>query len=222
MSPTPLVTVASVGVKFRVSPTALAVAVSSPGRTAPLPYIPLLNPTDLAVALALGALLFWRRVVKVAQPAPTGGAAVRGKPALVALSALGFIAFNTVWLRIVHHFFGVDWDAGARFDSFVVQTGYAILWTLMALTVMVVAHRRATRAVWLVGAGLLGVVVVKLLLIDLSNIGGAERIVAFIVVGVLMLVVGYFAPLPPKVAAPSTDLDTDTPAADLSLEKQPS
>jgi len=49
-----------------------------------------------------------------------------------------------------------------------------------------------------VGAGLLGVVVVKLLLIDLSNAGGAERIIAFIAVGVLMLVVGYFAPLPPK------------------------
>ena len=48
------------------------------------------------------------------------------------------------------------------------------------------------------GAGLLGVVVVKLLLIDLSNAGGAERIIAFIAVGVLMLVVGYFAPLPPK------------------------
>jgi uncharacterized membrane protein len=38
-------------------------------------------------------------------------------------------------------------------------------------------------------------------LIDLSNAGGAERIIAFIVVGILMLVVGYFAPLPPK--APS-------------------
>jgi uncharacterized membrane protein len=40
-----------------------------------------------------------------------------------------------------------------------------------------------------------------LLLVDLSNVGGAERIVTFIAVGVLMLVVGYFAPLPPKVAA---------------------
>jgi uncharacterized membrane protein len=51
-----------------------------------------------------------------------------------------------------------------------------------------------------VGAGLLGLVVVKLLLIDLSNAGGAERIIAFIVVGILMLVVGYFAPLPPKAS----------------------
>jgi uncharacterized membrane protein len=86
-----------------------------------------------------------------------------------------------------------------------VQTGYAILWTLLALSLMVLAHRRAQRPLWLVGAGLLGLVVVKLLLIDLSNAGGAERIIAFIVVGVLMLVVGYFAPLPPKAPAATPD-----------------
>lgn len=40
--------------------------------------------------------------------------------------------------------------------------------------------------------------VVKLLLIDLNNAGGGARIVAFIAVGVLMLVMGYLAPLPPR------------------------
>ena len=44
----------------------------------------------------------------------------------------------------------------------------------------------------------MGLVVLKLLLVDLSNVGGVERIVVFIAVGVLMLVVGYVAPLPPK------------------------
>jgi uncharacterized membrane protein len=121
-----------------------------------------------------------------------------------------------VWLRIAHHFFGVRWDADALFGSFVVQTGYAILWTLLALTLMVLAHRRVQRPLWLVGAGLLGLVVVKLLLIDLSNAGGAERIIAFIVVGVLMLVVGYFAPLPPKAVVTATAEDVlPTNASDL-------
>ena len=41
-------------------------------------------------------------------------------------------------------------------------------------------------------------VVLKLFFVDLSNAGGGARIVTFIVVGVLMLVVGYFAPLPPR------------------------
>ena len=77
---------------------------------------------------------------------------------------------------------------------------------------MVLAHRRVQRPLWLVGAGLLGVVVVKLLLIDLSNAGGAERIIAFIAVGVLMLVVGYFAPLPPKLT-PKSPPKAAAPAA---------
>lgn len=179
---------------------ALVAAVHSSGHTAPLPYIPLLNPTDLTLALALGSLVFWRRVLLSAAPAPAGTGWVTGRRALAALAVLAFVMINTVWLRVAHHFFGVPWDADALFNSFVVQTGYAILWTLLALSMMVLAHRRAQRPLWLVGAGLLGVVVVKLLLIDLSNAGGAERIIAFIAVGVLMLVVGYFAPLPPKAA----------------------
>lgn len=186
---------------------ALLAAVHSSGHTAPLPYIPLLNPTDLTLALALGGLVFWRRVLLAALPAPAKAGWVTSRHALVALALLVFIVINTVWLRVAHHFFGVQWDASALFNSFVVQTGYAILWTLLALSMMVLAHRRVQRPLWLVGAGLLGLVVVKLLLIDLSNAGGAERIIAFIAVGVLMLVVGYFAPLPPKAAAGTAPQD---------------
>jgi uncharacterized membrane protein len=190
--------VAAIPLAVLVFAGAFVVSVSSAGRTEPLPYIPLLNPTDITIALALGALVFWRRAVIAAVPAPESAALVRSPRSLVALAALSFIAINTVWLRVAHHFFGVDWRASALFSSFVVQTGYAILWTLLALSLMLVAGRRKLRPLWLVGAGLLGVVVVKLLLIDLSNAGGAERIIAFIAVGALMLVVGYFAPLPPK------------------------
>ena len=62
---------------------------------------------------------------------------------------------------------------------------------------MITAHRKRARPVWTGGAALLGATVLKLFLIDLSNRGGSERIVVFIAVGVLMLVVGYFAPMPP-------------------------
>jgi len=43
-------------------------------------------------------------------------------------------------------------------------------------------------------------VVLKLLLVDLSGTGTVTRIVSFIGVGVLMLVIGYVAPLPAKEA----------------------
>jgi len=38
---------------------------------------------------------------------------------------------------------------------------------------------------------------VKLFFVDLSNVGGIERVVSFIGVGVLMLVIGYVSPVPP-------------------------
>ena len=70
--------------------------------------------------------------------------------------------------------------------------------SLAALFLMIGGHLRHRREVWLIGAALIGVVVAKLFFVELSNRGGLARIVSFIGVGVLLLVVGYFAPLPPK------------------------
>lgn len=42
----------------------------------------------------------------------------------------------------------------------------------------------------------MGVVVAKLFLIDLSNIGSIESVVSFLGVGLPMLVIGWFAPAP--------------------------
>ncbi len=71
----------------------------------------------------------------------------------------------------------------------------------MALALMIGGHMRSNRQLWLGGAALIGVVVIKLFFVELSNRGGMERIVSFIGVGILLLVVGYFAPLPPKHSA---------------------
>ena len=48
------------------------------------------------------------------------------------------------------------------------------------------------------GAGLMGVVVAKLFLVELGNTGTVARIVSFIAIGGLLLVVGYLAPAPPR------------------------
>lgn len=177
---------------------ALMTAVAAEGVTAPLPYIPLLNPVDLAVLLALAALALWHRMACAITPAPDGADMLRGPlaPALAAL--LGFAAINAIWLRTAHHWLGVNWDPAALTASGVVQTGISILWTLLAMALMVFAQRRALRTLWLVGAALLGLVVAKLLLVDMSSAEGWQRIVTFIAVGILMLVIGYFVPLPPR------------------------
>jgi uncharacterized membrane protein len=83
-------------------------------------------------------------------------------------------------------------------SSMLVQAALSIFWSALALCAMVAASRMRVRALWITGAALMGVVVLKLFAIDLSNIGGIERIVSFIVVGVLMLVIGYLSPVPPR------------------------
>ena len=173
----------------------LAVAVHSDGNARPLPYLPLLNPTDLSVALGLVACALWLMRLRHSELALPPLASHPRLPQ--ALMALAFIAVNTVWLRVAHQWAGVPWQMQSLFDSFLVQAGYSILWTLLALGLMIAAHRKRARPVWMSGAALLGATVLKLFLIDLSNRGGSERIVVFIAVGVLMLVVGYFAPMPP-------------------------
>jgi uncharacterized membrane protein len=173
----------------------LGVAVHSDGNARPLPYVPLLNPTDLAVALGLAACAGW--LLRLRASSLDLPALVRGSHLPLALAGVAFVAINTVWLRVAHHWLDVPWNAGALFDSFLVQAGYSILWTLLALGLMVFAGRRALRSAWMLGAGLLGLTVLKLFVIDLANRGGSERVIVFIAVGVLMLVVGYLAPLPP-------------------------
>ena len=73
-----------------------------------------------------------------------------------------------------------------------------ILWTMTAMSAMVFSSRRQIREGWLLGALLLGCVVLKLFTVDLSGIGTLSRIISFMGVGVLCLALGYLSPMPPK------------------------
>jgi uncharacterized membrane protein len=183
---------------------ALIVACTARGNADPLPYIPFLNPVDLATFIALASVALWVKKLH----GSTIVAANSGLRGLVIPGALAFVAFivvNTVWLRFAHRFQSIPWRVDALFNSFFVQAGYSMLWTLLGVFAMVVAHRKGSRLIWQAGAGLLALTVAKLLLIDLANSGGGERIVAFIGVGILMVAVGYFAPMPPSKTKQSSE-----------------
>jgi len=176
---------------------ALLVNFVSNGDPSPLPYVPVLNPLDLAVIGAVLVVTLWfveGRKLAIPVFARTTPEAGYGLAA-----AAAFVWVNAVLLRTLHHWAGVPFDLDRMLRSDLVQTSFSILWTLIALATMVVATRRHLRIAWLAGGALLLVVVAKLFLIDLSNVGTIERIVSFIGVGVLMLVVGYFSPVPPRV-----------------------
>jgi uncharacterized membrane protein len=159
------------------------------GDPAPLPALPLLNPVDVTSLLLLAALAQWRRQARVRLIADA------------ALSGAVFLVANLVLLRTLHFTAHVDWSIAEWSRSLLVQACLSILWTLFAMVAMLVAHRLAMRSVWLAGAGLLGAVILKLFLVDLSGRGTVERIVSFVAVGLLIMLIGYLTPVPPARAA---------------------
>lgn len=161
----------------------------------PLPYLPLLNPLDIMHVIVLVTLLQWWRTAH-----RNGVTPFSKNQTLAAVAALAFIWLNAVLLRSLHHWLAIPYAFDSMAGSFVVQASLSIFWTLLGLAVMVVSTQKSWRNVWLVAAGLLGVVILKLFAVDLAGRDTLAAIVSFIVVGVLMLVVGYFSPLPPKSA----------------------
>ena len=85
-------------------------------------------------------------------------------------------------------------------DSPLAQAALSIIWTLAGIAAMLLGKRRGSRAVWIGGGVLMGVVIVKLLLIDRQHLQDLTAIVGVLVVGVLLVGVGYFAPVPPRAA----------------------
>jgi uncharacterized membrane protein len=63
---------------------------------------------------------------------------------------------------------------------------------------MLLGNRRGLRSIWFTGGTLVAVVVGKLFLVELSASGTLQRIVSFIGVGLLLLLIAYIAPLPPR------------------------
>ena len=165
----------------------LVANIASDGSAAPLPHVPFLNPLDIGVGIALAATLLWLR--SIGRVAPWS---------LALAAAAGFVWLNAIVVRGFHHYAGVPYEFDVWLGSLAVQTGITLLWTAIALVTMWLAAARSLRMPWVAGAALLGAVVVKLLVVDLSGSGSVTRIVSFIGVGVLMLVIGYVAPMPAR------------------------
>ena len=168
------------------------------GDPAPLSYLPIVNPLELTQAAVL--LATWQFAA-----AWYGVNAGDPLPARAGITVVAFIWLNTIAARSVHFFGGVAFDAAALWRAALFQASLSLLWSSLALIVMFVAARQRARPWWVGGALLLAAVVVKLLLVDLSDIGTVPRIVSFLGVGVLMLLIGYVAPLPRGDAGEAVD-----------------
>lgn len=173
-----------------------------------LPYFPLLNLYDVTSWLVLltGFSLYYLYQNRHADPSTASNTIAKRQQILTTdnfLIILGLISFwliSSMLIRTLHAFIGTPlWDGtqGGAWKSEQVQTGLTILWTLLALVATIIASRYWQRALWFMGIGLLGIVVLKLVLVDLSQTDAIWRVISFIGAGSLILLIGYLAPLPP-------------------------
>ncbi|MRR05910.1 MAG: DUF2339 domain-containing protein [Deltaproteobacteria bacterium] len=201
--PWPLVQHDSAYLSLGAGPLALAAwvwplyaTVSSPGDPFPLGYLPVLNPLDVTFAVIALVLPMWLRRLTVAFP----DYFVRypaGKIFYSIYFTTLFLWLNGVLVRTIHHWGGIPFRALPLYHSVLLQAVLSIFWSFLALCIMVYATRKGIRTNWLTGAGLLALVVIKLLTVDLSGTGTVARIVSFVGVGILLLIIGYFSPAPP-------------------------
>ena len=175
------------------------------GSATPLPWLPVLNPLELFHLAGVLALAAWR-----AELQREGLRLV----ASVALVLAAFAAGTMATLRAALHgssdvvgrygTTGVDWASIA--GGVGAQAALSVVWAVAGVVCWVLGSRRGSRGLWSVGAALLGLVLLKLLLVDRANLGDLLGIVSFLAVGGLLVVVGRIAPRPPsRPAAVATD-----------------
>ena len=169
----------------------LVANVASDGSAAPLPYLPLLNPLDIGIGIALAAMLLW---LQQRSTASRRLAAARWPPAPASSGS------TRCWCAASTTTPACPTTSTPGCGSLAVQTGITLLWTVIALVTMwfgvdarcarALDRRRgvARRGRAEAGAG------------RSVRHRHLTRIVSFIGVGVLMLVIGYVAPLPAKEA----------------------
>lgn len=166
----------------------------------PLPWLPLLNPLELAqiASLLIGAA--WLRSAQAA-------AGLRRRHEI--LAAASFVLLTVMMLRGLNHWGDTPWSA-PMFSTSLVQTGLTLLWSLLGMASWILGSRRGQRALWLAGATLMAVVLAKLVLVDRSHLGNLLGIASFIAYGLLCTAVGYFAPAPPKAASAASADSADS------------
>jgi uncharacterized membrane protein len=162
------------------------------GGSAPLPWVPVLNPLELAqlAVLALAARWLWS-----AQAPDT-----LRRARIFLLSSAGFLMVTFITLRAVHHWGVVPWNTGLLSTS-LAQTSLTVVWSVLGVLGWVIGSRRGQRGLWLAGAVLMGVVLAKLVFVDRQHLGNLLGIGSFIAYGLLCTLVGYFAPAPPRAAS---------------------
>jgi uncharacterized membrane protein len=163
------------------------------GDPAPLPlYIPLINPLDLLEGFCIAVSVFWLLGLR---KKGSGIPAPRVSLVFVLADVLVFLWVLAILARSVHFYGAVPYSGITGTDAF--HLSFFIFCALYGIAHIIGGHRLSRRTAWIAGAVLTVADIAKLLLFDLAGIGVLYRIFSFFIAGVILLFIGWAAPLPP-------------------------
>ncbi|WP_077928968.1 DUF2339 domain-containing protein [Wohlfahrtiimonas populi] len=148
-------------------------------------WLPIFNAYDLAQILLIACVVHFFITARI-------------KHYIYWSASLSLIMITLMIVRTCYFYLGLThWSISLLFDKNI-QIAFTIIWTLLGFTFWVYGSKKRSHLIWNIGAALMGLVLLKLLLIDRSNLGNVTGIISFIGYGLFCLVIGYLAPQPPK------------------------
>jgi uncharacterized membrane protein len=163
-----------------------------PGDPALLPfYLPILNPLDLEEAFCVVLFLLWQSILLKRKDLP----ALKKSVLFGMIDSMAFLFTIAVTARGVHFYGNIPYREVIY--SSVFHLAIFILWAVYGIGHIIGGSRLSLRKVWIAGAILTVADIAKFLLLDLAGAGTVTRIVSFFAAGLLLLFIGWAAPLPP-------------------------
>ncbi|RXJ51239.1 DUF2339 domain-containing protein [Gelidibacter gilvus] len=89
----------------------------------------------------------------------------------------------------------LDYDAKTEMISAarykIIKTGFPVLWGIMAFVFLIVGIKKQIKHLRIIALTLLGITIIKLFVYDISNVSETGKIIAFILLGVLILIISF-------------------------------
>jgi uncharacterized membrane protein len=177
------------------------------GNPKPLPfYIPIINPLDLQQGFCIAGITLW-----FLQNRKTIASIAKDKSFILG-DLMVFLWITAIIGRSVHFYGKPDIPnistpviSSRILASPSFHLGIFIFWGIYGIAHIILGHRLALRPLWIAGAILTVADIGKLLILDLAGTGAITRIISFFIAGLILLFIGWVAPLPPPVSQDTPD-----------------
>ena len=73
----------------------------------------------------------------------------------------------------------------------IVKIGYPILWGVLSFVFLIIGIKRQWKSLRIIALSLLGLTILKLFVYDINNVSETGKILAFILLGVLILIISF-------------------------------